>query len=261
VFQDPKVDLVVIGTRHDLHADLALASLYAGKHTFVEKPLALSGDELDRIAAFFGQTETPPLLMVGFNRRFAPLIDSVKAELAGRNGPIVAIYTMNAGFLPPDHWVHGPEGGGRNIGEACHIYDLFNCLCDGARETAISATPLGNRGQRHRKNENFVATIRYDDGSVCSLTYTSLGAKTYPKENLQIFCDGKVITLEDYKTVTVFGDRVRTKSIRAVDKGQFSELKALSEGLRRGAAWPISLDHQLRATRTSFEVERQLLNF
>ena len=134
VLGDPEIDLVLISTRHDLHAPLALRALRAGKHVFVEKPLALTAEELDEIESFYAEPADAPLLMTGFNRRFSPAVQKLREQLAGRTAPIVADYRMNAGYIPLDHWVHGPEGGGRNIGEACHVYDVFDSLTGAARE-------------------------------------------------------------------------------------------------------------------------------
>ena len=138
VLADPEIDLVLIATRHDLHAAQTLEALEAGKHVFVEKPLALDEDELARIEAFYADRDDAPLLMTGFNRRFSPAIARARELLAARTTPLIADYRMNAGYLPLDHWVHGPEGGGRNIGEACHIYDLFDSLVGGAEVEAVT---------------------------------------------------------------------------------------------------------------------------
>ena len=232
VLRDPEVDLVLISTRHDTHARLALEALDAGKHVFVEKPLALTGEELDRIEAFYADREGP-LLMTGFNRRFSPAIVRARELLAGRSSPFVADYRMNAGYIPLDHWVHGPEGGGRNIGEACHIYDVFDALT-GAGVSSVTARGIAPSGQ-FAANDNFVATIAYDDGSVCTLTYTALGLEDHPKERMEIFADGSVLTLDDYKSLAVAG-RGRGWRSSTQDKGHLEELRAL--GMPSSAAAP-----------------------
>jgi predicted dehydrogenase/threonine dehydrogenase-like Zn-dependent dehydrogenase len=257
VLADPQVELVVIATRHNLHASLALRALSAGKHVLVEKPLAMTAQELDEIAQFYGASSKSPVLMTAFNRRFSPAIAHVRAALAGRTTPLIANYRMNAGFLPADHWVHGPEGGGRNIGEACHIYDLFSALT-GARVSGASAQCIAPSGKQWHRNDNFVATVSYTDGSVCTLTYTALGHKTYPKERMDVFADGKVLTLDDYKSLEVAGASGAGWRSHVQNKGQLEELEALANCLRQGAAWPISLEEQLDTTRLSFEVERRL---
>jgi predicted dehydrogenase len=196
------------------------------------------------------------LLMVGFNRRFSPGMTQVLAKLESRKTPLVANYRMNAGFIARDHWVHGPEGGGRNLGEACHIYDLFNALAKSSAVRSIQAAAVGPSGQQWGKNDNFVATISYADGSVCSLTYTALGAKGFPKERMDIFVDGQVIQLDDYKSVTFAGSEAKAWTSPTTEKGQLEELKALADTLLHGKPWPITLTDQLQATEIAFEVER-----
>jgi predicted dehydrogenase len=256
ILADPEIDLVLIATRHHLHAGLALAALEAGKHVFVEKPLATTGAQLDAIEAFYAAHAEGPLLLTGFNRRFSPAVAAAKAALADRATPLVVNYRMNAGYLPPEHWTHNEEGGGRNIGEACHIYDLFNFLT-GADFTSVHAEAVTPASRAWRSDDNFVATIRYADGSICTLTYTALGAPAYPKERMEIFADGLVISLDDYETLTITGGSARgLKSARA-DKGYLAELEALRIALKAGT-WPIPLSEQLAATRISFLVQRRI---
>jgi len=257
VLDDRDVDLVIIATRHHLHSPFALAALGRGKHVLVEKPLALDEDQLAAIEAFYRDPiATRPILMTGFNRRFSPAIAAARNLLAQRSSPMMVSYRMNAGLIPAESWVHGPEGGGRNIGEACHIYDLFGALT-GSTPTTVSAHSIAPTSSRWRRDDNFVATVRFADGSLCSLTYTALGDKSFPKERMEIFCDGIVVALDDYRSLTVTGRRLRGWSASAAQKGQFEELVALADGLRSGL-WPISLADQVSATRVSFEVERQL---
>jgi predicted dehydrogenase/threonine dehydrogenase-like Zn-dependent dehydrogenase len=257
VLSDEAVELVIIATRHNLHASLALRALSAGKHVLVEKPLALNESELEPIRSFFEARDDGPVLMTGFNRRFSPPIAMARALTINRTTPMMVNYRLNAGFIPPDHWVHGPEGGGRNIGEACHIYDLFNFLT-GSAPRGVSATAVTPSGQHWRRNDNFVATIGYAEGSVCSLTYSALGERTHPKEEMEIFCDGAVISLKDYKSFYVAGRKVRRWRALHQQKGQLEELQALASYLRTGGAWPISLEDQLSATRISFQVEHAI---
>ncbi|MFY9992584.1 MAG: Gfo/Idh/MocA family oxidoreductase, partial [Rhodoplanes sp.] len=157
---------------------------------------------------------------------------------------------------PLDHWVHGPEGGGRNLGEACHIYDLFNALT-GARAISTSAVSIAPVEARYTRNDNFIATIRYDDGSVCSLTYTALGSNQWPKERMEVFCDGVVYALDDYQALTVKG-RDGLDWSGAQDKGHARELAALGEALISGGAWPIPLWQQIQATEIAFAVENAI---
>jgi predicted dehydrogenase len=255
---DSQVQLVMIATRHDQHATMALAALRAGKHVFVEKPLAITPAQLERIEEFYAQRGAEaPLLMTGFNRRFAPAISRVCEAVRARSAPLIVNYRMNAGYLPATHWVHGPEGGGRNIGEGCHIYDLFQALT-GASWTECSALSIRARAGQFRADDNFVATASYTDGSVCSLTYTALGAKDYPKERMDVFCDGMVLSVDDYRSLSCAGRSGPSWNAAAPNKGQFEELQALGHALREGGPWPISLADQLAATRLSFAVDEAL---
>jgi predicted dehydrogenase/threonine dehydrogenase-like Zn-dependent dehydrogenase len=258
VLNDPEIDLVLIATRHHLHGSMALKALRAGKHVFVEKPLTIFRDELKMIEDFYGDRGHLPILMTGFNRRFSPATLAVQNQLSHRSTPLIVNYRMNAGYLPPEHWVHSEEGGGRNLGEACHIYDLFSALA-GSKMVAVSAQSMVTASRQWQKNDNFVATISYADGSVCSLTYTSLGHKSFPKETMEVFVDGKVISMQDYKAVSVAGSRHGGWKSVTQEKGQLEELKALADTLLRGKPWPIPLESQIETTRIAFEVEEQIV--
>jgi len=258
VLADPAIDLVVICTRHDLHGKMTLAALRAGKHVLCEKPLALSHDELDEIEKIYAEGTTPkPCFMVGFNRRWSPALKAVLDTLKGRTAPIVANYTMNAGYIPLEHWVHGPEGGGRNVGEACHIYDLFFALT-GSTCTDILIAGIPAQGRQWARNDNFVATLTFAEGSVCTLTYTSMGAKAYPKEKLQVFSEGRVIVLDDYKVVEVHGGKGKGWRSVTQDKGQEAELAALADMIRDGC--PVGyIETQLAVSRATLEAEYRLM--
>jgi len=258
VLNDPEVDLLLIASRHNLHGSSTLDGLRAGKNVFVEKPLTLYPHELEEIESLYANQDGGPVLMVGYNRRFSPATVAVRELLRGRTSPMIVNYRMNAGFIPADHWVHGAEGGGRNLGEACHIYDLFNALVGRHDVVDVQARPITSTDPQWRRDDNFVATIAYGDGSVCTLTYTALGSKEYPKERMDIFCDGRVISMDDYKQVRAVGTKGKGWQSTSAQKGQFEELKALSAALKGGQAWPIALADLLSTSRTAFEVERQL---
>jgi predicted dehydrogenase/threonine dehydrogenase-like Zn-dependent dehydrogenase len=257
VLADPEVDLVMVTTRHNLHGRMVLDALKAGKHVFVEKPLTIFEEELQEIEDYYCANPGAPLLMVGFNRRFSPALQRARDVLANRATPLLINYRMNAGELPPGHWVYGAEGGGRNLGEACHIYDLFNFLT-AAPFTSVSAHRMAGDSRQWHPSDNFSATISYADGSICSLMYTSVGSKSFPKESMDIFADGKVISLTDYKSLSVSGGKYKGWSSMAQEKGQFEELKALADCLLEQKDWPIPQEQQFQATRISFEVERQI---
>lgn len=257
---DQSTALILIATRHHLHGSMVLRALAAGKNVLVEKPLALRKDELDSVESFYAERmgKPVPLLMTGFNRRFSPAMCQAKRLLAARSSPLIVNYRMNAGYISRDHWIHGDEGGGRNVGEACHIYDLFAFLTEG-KPLRISAECISAVGRQWSANDNFIATIAYSDGSLCSLTYTALGNKDYPKERMEIFCDGIVIELDDYRSLKITGRNAAGWKATSSEKGQLQELEALAEWFRRpGEIWPISLADQLSVSRTALEVERLL---
>lgn len=261
VINDPDVDAVLIATRHDLHSELTLKALAAGKHVLVEKPLGISAEEVQRVVSFYREAEAsgkkPPILLTGFNRRFSPFGLRLKQLVDGRTDPMTIVYRMNAGYIPLDHWVHGPEGGGRNIGEACHIYDLFTYLT-GARLKSTTAAAITPTSGTYGRNDNFSATFAFEDGSVATLVYTALGSSDYPKEQAEVFCDGKVYVLDDYKALRVIGSPAAGVEVKLTDKGQAHEIAEFSRAIRDGGEWPIPLWQQEQAMRMAFEVEDAL---
>ncbi len=259
VLSDEEVDAVLIATRHNLHASMALQALQAGKHVLVEKPLALTQEELDAIEAFYTErdSQASPVLLTGFNRRFAPAICRAAELIRERSNPLIINYRMNAGYIPLDHWVHTGEGGGRNLGEACHIYDLFTCLT-GSRAADVQARAITPANGFYSRGDNFVATISFEDGSVCTLTYTALGTKDYPKEQMEIFVDGKVLVLDDYRRLAVHGAQAKGIEHRSANKGQKEEVEAFARTLQAGGEWPIPLWQQVQAMQIALDVERQL---
>jgi predicted dehydrogenase/threonine dehydrogenase-like Zn-dependent dehydrogenase len=258
ILADHDVDLVLIATRHNLHGKMVLQALEAGKHVFVEKPLTLYEQELDAIESFYKGKEHGPVLMTGFNRRFSPAMKNAQEVLTNRTTPVIINYRMNAGYIPLDHWVHTEEGGGRNIGEACHLYDLFN-LFTGSEVHSVHAASILANSKQWAQNDNFVATISYKDGSVCSLTYTALGDKNHPKERMDIYADGKVVSMDDYKSLSIAGGHHKGWNSSAAQKGHLEELEVLANCLLNAREWPISLEQQLQATRISYEIEKQIM--
>jgi predicted dehydrogenase len=260
LLNDPTVDAVLICTRHALHAKLTREALLAGKHVFVEKPLALTGEELEQLDTLLHKLAAmpnAPALFVGYNRRFSPCARRLHELLAERVNPMQIYYRMNAGSLPRSHWVHGPEGGGRVIGEACHIFDLFTFLA-GARAVEVSAHALAPRTEAAQARDNFTATIRFGDGSVCTLLYTALGADDLPKEYVEVYADGASYALDDYRSLRVYGRRATGLPARNQDKGHLAELIAFHEQIvgRRPAA--MGVEELLEAARISLMVDRQV---
>lgn len=261
VLSDPEVDAVILTTRHHLHASMALDALKAGKHVLVEKPLALTQRELSEIEEFYSALDPAsgaPILLTGFNRRFSPYARRIYELIQSRSNPMILNYRMNAGYIPLDHWVHGEEGGGRNIGEACHIYDLFTYLT-GSQVVEVKAQGINPTTGYYSRRDNFVATMTFGDGSVATLTYTALGAKDYPKEQLEVFVDGKVLVLNDYKRLTVSGTKTQGVETKVVDKGHKAQLEAFARTIQQGSDWPIPLWQQMQATEIALQVEAQLV--
>ena len=258
VLASPEVDAVLIATRHDLHAGMALAALKAGKHVLVEKPLALTAADLDALDAFITAAgDRPvPVLLTGYNRRFSPYARRMAEVLQRRSGPFMINYRMNAGYIPLDHWVHGAEGGGRNLGEACHIYDLFTFLAD-SPVTEVSAQSIVPSSHHYGRTDNFVATLSFADGSLATLTYTALGNKDYPKETAELYVDGKLVSLDDYKQLKVFGAPGPEVKTPVQDKGLLNEVVAFADAIN-GKGWPIPWWQQLQVARVALAVESQL---
>lgn len=258
ILEDPETDSVIIATRHDIHEKITIDALKAGKHVLVEKPLSINQEQLNTIIAFNEQNqENLPIIMTGFNRRFSPLIQKVKSILSKKSNPMIINYRMNAGYIPLDHWVHSEQGGGRNIGEASHIYDLFTYLTD-SKVVKVDAQPTSTGKLYFNPTDNFVATLTFEDGSVASLTYTAFGAKDYPKEKMEIFCDGMVISLNDYKKLEIVGAKKYRSESRRAQKGHREELVAFVSAIKHGGTWPILFWQQQQATEISFLVNQML---
>lgn len=254
VLEDPDIDAVLICTRHHTHAQTTLRALSAGKHVLVEKPLCLTWDEYRRLEAFFKERagKATPVLMTGYNRRFSRYAARIQAVFRNRVNPLILNYRMNAGYLPPDHWTQGPEGGGRNLGEACHIYDLFRFLT-GAPVTGITARAIRPKTGAVFSTDNFCATLSFEEGSLATLTYTALGSPDHPKELLEVYGDGKVLELRDYRSLNEKGEVLF--STTAPDKGHLEELEAFAEAIRGRSGWPMTLEEQLEVARVALCIQ------
>jgi len=255
VLKDKDVNMLIIATRHNLHAQMAAEAAEAGKAIFLEKPMALNREELNKLVAVLEKTKVP--FMVGFNRRFSPYVKRIKEVIKNRQNPMIINYRENAGFMPKDHWVHTEEGGGRNIGEACHIYDLFNFLTESEVES-ISVSSIVPKTEQYSGNDNFVTTIKYRDGSVCNLVYTALGTRKVPKEKMEIYVDGKILHLNDYKKLEIFGTRVEKMGTKIQSKGHYEEMIEFAKSIKEGDGYPIPLWQLIQATQISFQVEENI---
>lgn len=246
LFADAESNAIVITTRHDSHARLVVQALLAGKHVFVEKPLCLTLDELSRIEAATGVS----LLMVGFNRRFAPQVQKMKQLLGGVSGPKSFVMTVNAGAIPAEHWTQDKEvGGGRIVGEACHFIDLLRFLA-GAKITGWQRLAMGSV-----THDTVSLQLSFADGSIGTVHYFANGSKAFPKERLEVFAAGRVLQLDNFRRLTGYGWPGFTKmNLWRQDKGQKACAKAFVDAIEGWGATPIPLEEILEVSRISIEL-------
>ncbi len=250
---DSQTQAVVITTRHDSHADFVLRALEAGKHVFVEKPLALTEGELDDIEAA-ARVHPDLTLMVGFNRRFAPQVRRLKQLTEGAPGPKSLVMTVNAGAIPANHWTQDREiGGGRLLGEGCHFFDLLRYL--------VGAPVSGFKVERMRATtaDTVSVLLNFTDGSLGTLHYFANGSKAFPKERLEIFAAGRVIQLDNFRRLTGFGwPNFNKFNLWRQDKGQRDCAAAFLKAITQGGPAPIALDELIEVGRLSLRVEQAL---
>jgi predicted dehydrogenase/threonine dehydrogenase-like Zn-dependent dehydrogenase len=255
---DPTVNTVVIATRHDSHAALVCQSLATGKHVFVEKPLALNRSELQNIQREVNTTTRlgrMPLLMVGFNRRFAPQVQQMAELLRPIAEPKSFVMTVNAGAIPAEHWTQDPQlGGGRIIGEGCHFVDLLRFLV-GQPIVQVQATQLGGRMPGLVRDDKLTATLQFADGSFGTIHYLANGHRAVPKERLEVFVAGRVLQLDNFRTLTGYGwPKFRRQSSWRQDKGHSAEVAAFLNAVRLGSPSPISWDELVEVTGVTCDV-------
>ena len=253
ILNDENVDLVLIATRHDSHAALTLKALEAGKHVFVEKPLATTQAELDQIKAFYeSEAAIKPVLFTGFNRRFSPYITEIKKHTDKRINPLLIRYRMNAGYIPLDHWVH--KDGGRIVGEACHIIDLMTALTE-SKIKSISFETLSSNNEKYIPDDNKSIILKYADGSVANIEYFSVGSSELSKEFMEVHFDGKSIILDDYKSLKGYGLNLNEIKTGTSQKGQFEELDLLFDLLSgKQKKWLIHLWDMVQTTAATFAI-------
>jgi len=248
LLSDPAVDLVCITTRHDAHAALVVESLRAGKHVFVEKPLALDEEQLRAVEQ--AAAASPAVLLVGFNRRFSPLAVAMRRALESR-GPLVATYRVNAGALPPGHWLNDPAvGGGRIIGEGCHFVDFLSFLtCDAAIESVEARCAGRPRGPA----EDVVIQLGFSNGSVGQILYTAKGDPALGKERVEAHAGGASVVLDDFRSVEIVSGGKRSKTTTG-GKGHAEEIAALIAAVKAGGPSPISRESLFATTRATLRV-------
>ncbi|HTH58193.1 MAG TPA: bi-domain-containing oxidoreductase [Cyclobacteriaceae bacterium] len=244
ILKDEQVDAVAITVRHNLHAPMILEALKAKKHVFVEKPLALSIDEITQIEEAYQSSGKS--VTVGFNRRFSPFARKAK-ELIKGTGAINVIATMNAGFIPDNSWVHDMKiGGGRIIGEACHLVDLITFFA-GSLVDEVMMTAQGTNPEEDTDNASL--TLKYKNGSLGVINYFSNGSKAYAKERVEIYSQGRTILIDNYRKLKCFGFSSRGLS-QAQDKGHYDQFKLLQERLREGGLQLIPFDEIINTSKT-----------
>jgi predicted dehydrogenase/threonine dehydrogenase-like Zn-dependent dehydrogenase len=256
VFTDPSIDAVVIATRHDTHARFVLQALEAGKHVFVEKPLCLTRAELDAIEVVYRDLVNhgrAPVLMVGFNRRFAPHVVRMKQLLSTIKEPKAFIVTVNAGEVPPGHWTEDPDqGGGRIVGEACHFIDLVRHLV-GVPCVEWSRIATGARGSGATS-----LSLTFQDGSIATIHYFTNGSRRFPKERIEVFAAGRVLQLDNFRKLTGWGWPAfsSARSFRQ-DKGQSAGCRAFIEAIQNRGANLVSFEELIESTTISLALRRE----
>ncbi len=248
VLEDPSVDAVFIVTRHSSHADLTCRALEAGKAVFVEKPLALTLSELERILETVDETGNDRL-MVGFNRRFSPLLVEMRARFGQPAEPTNARYLVNAGRLGSDSWYRDSEvEGSRFVGEGGHFVDTMSWWI-GSDPVEVTAMAAGGPDEMQM-------SLRYGDGSLATITYLTSSHRRFPKETFEVSSGGRTARLDNFKRTTVWaGPRTRVRRhLGPPDKGQSVEIKAFLEAVRTGGPMPISLHSLVTTTRATLAV-------
>jgi predicted dehydrogenase len=250
LYQDPAINLLAILTRHHLHSEQILKGFEAGKHIYCEKPLAIKKEQLEQIIQALEAEH--PLLMLGFNRRFAPLAKHLKAFIDERQEPLFAHYRVNANVLPADHWLIDPEvGGGRIIGEACHFIDFLTFLVG---ETPLKVTTRGLPDNGIYSEDNVIMHFEFPDGSLGEVSYLANGDKSFPKEHLEVFSGGRVAALHDWRKLELVnkGRRTVKRHWLKQNKGHKGAWLAFLESLQSEKTPPIPYQHMIGVTLASF---------
>ena len=259
VLGDPSVNAVVIATRHDSHASLVCRAIQAGKHVFVEKPLALNRDQMQTVSRTLlsvRDTVAPaPIVMVGFNRRFAPHTQKIAELLQTVSEPKTFVMTVNAGAIAAEHWTQDPKiGGGRIIGECCHFVDLLRHMA-GYPIVRIQAMQLGGRAQEFVRDDKVTVTMQFADGSIGTIHYLANGHRAFPKERLEIFAAGRVLQLDNFRRLTGCGwPFFRRMSAWRQDKGHHAEVKAFLDAVRTGGPSPIAWNELVEVTCVTMDI-------
>jgi polar amino acid transport system substrate-binding protein len=261
IVNNESIGTVFIATRHNLHAPLVVAALKKGKRVFVEKPLALNEEELQEIVAAYNEQLTAaqrPILMVGFNRRFAPLVVEMKNFFRDVREPLVVNYRVNAGFIPKEHWTQHPiEGGGRIIGEVCHFVDTMQYLC-ASEPVKVYAASLSTENHSVMNHDNLSITMRLKNGSLGIITYLANGDKAVPKERIEVSSGNRSAILDNFQRLHLFKDEKEiVKKSKGLDKGHRAEVEAFMRAIQAGQQ-VIEFHSLVVTTRTTFKIVESL---
>lgn len=254
ILADPAVDAILIATRHDSHASMVASALRAGKHCFVEKPLAIDQAGLDEVIK--AQKESGCTVLTGFNRRFSPLAQRLRNEMSGNR--LVMQYRINAGFIPGSHWHQDTEtGGGRIIGEVCHFIDTMQFIC-GADPVSVSVKALTD-GNSPSDPDNIVVSLTFSDGSVGSISYIASGDPSFPKERVEVYGGGKTAVIDNWRKLLIqgHGKKIKQRCWLQAEKGHTQEMAAFIEGVRKGEP-AISFESQVLTTKATFAIQKAL---
>lgn len=262
LLRDPLINSVIIATRHGTHADYVVKAIAAGKNVFVEKPLAISPSQLDDVMAQYHKNLAAgqrPRIMVGFNRRFSPLVVKMKSLLGAVQAPKTFMMTMNAGDIPRDHWTQDAlVGGGRIIGEACHYIDLMRHLA-GCKIVSAQSRRMGGTLSAGILEDKAAILLGFEDGSFGTIHYLANGHASFPKERIEVFADGRVLQLDNFRKLKGYGwNSFKHMRLWKQDKGQGACAEAFLSSISRGLDAPISADEIFEVARITLEVAEQL---
>lgn len=258
VIQDKSVDLVIIATRHNLHAPLIIEAANYKKDIFVEKPIAMNYDDCREVYDSIIKNDVN--LTVGFNRRLSKFAQKAKKIVENRTNPLMITYRINSAGMSSDHWINDPvEGGGAIIGECCHFFDFCSWIINEDHHR-IHAEMISTNNPKIIDNNNVVSTIKYVDGSTASIVYSTIGNELFSKERIEIFCDGMVISIDDFKEISVSGSKKENEKLKTVDKGHYELLESYGQFLlgKRGNNDIPSVEDGINATICSFKVLESL---
>jgi predicted dehydrogenase/threonine dehydrogenase-like Zn-dependent dehydrogenase len=256
---DQDIDMVLISTKNDSHAKIIIEASKAKKQIFVEKPLAINPEELKQVEEVIKENKTP--IIVGFNRRFSSYTKEIIKKTKNRKNPLVINYRVNAGYRPPSDWTQDPKiGGGRIVSDACHMIDFFNYLTN-SKPKKINVSSITPHLKDYSHIDNSIITIEYEDGSICSLIYTSLGNNKLSKEYIEVFCDKKVFIIDDFKEMTILDEEKKEILKNGTDKGINEILISWSNYLKnKKKEIPIPFEESLLATKITFDIMNKLNN-